>query len=97
MLSQKRAFCHPRYGAIYIWCLAGMFLTATSLALVRWAVRPEQSVEHCMALMTSKRVRHLPVLEGKIVIGIVSIGDLLKSVISKQEFVIDPLEHYIQG
>jgi CBS domain-containing protein len=60
-------------------------------------VRPEQSVELCMALMTEKRVRHLPVLEGEKVIGIVSIGDLLKSIISKQKFVIDQLEHYIQG
>jgi CBS domain-containing protein len=60
-------------------------------------VRPEQSVELCMALMTEKRVRHLPVLEGEKVIGIVSIGDLLKSIISKQNFVIDQLEHYIQG
>jgi len=60
-------------------------------------VRPEQSVEVCMALMTDKRVRHLPVLEGKKVIGIVSIGDLLKGIISKQKFVIDELEHYIRG
>jgi CBS domain-containing protein len=60
-------------------------------------VRPEQSVERCMALMTDKRVRHLPVLEGKKVIGIVSIGDLLKAIISKQKFVIDELEHYIRG
>ena len=60
-------------------------------------VRPEQSVEQCMALMTDKRVRHLPVLDGKKLIGIISIGDLLKSIISKQEFVIDQLEHYIQG
>ena len=60
-------------------------------------VQPEQSVELCMALMTDKRVRHLPVLEGTKVIGIVSIGDLLKFVISKQEFVIDQLGHYIQG
>src|SRR5580658_5634005 len=60
-------------------------------------VRPEHSVEQCMALMTDKRVRHLPVLEGKKVIGIISIGDLLKSIISKQEFVIDELERYIHG
>ena len=60
-------------------------------------VRPEQSVELCMALMTEKRVRHLPVLEGQTVVGIISIGDLLKSIISKQKFVIDELEHYIHG
>jgi len=60
-------------------------------------VRPEHSVELCMALMTDKRVRHLPVLEGTKVIGIVSIGDLLKFVISKQEFVIEQLEHYVQS
>jgi CBS domain-containing protein len=60
-------------------------------------VRPEQSIELCMALMTEKRVRHLPVLDGKKVIGIISIGDLLKSIISKQKFVIDELEHYIHG
>jgi CBS domain-containing protein len=60
-------------------------------------VRPEQSVEKCMALMTDKRVRHLPVLEDKRAIGIVSIGDILKSIISKQKFVIDELEHYIRG
>jgi len=60
-------------------------------------VRPEQSVELCMTLMTEKRVRHLPVLDRGKVIGIVSIGDLLKSIISKQKFVIDELEHYIHG
>ena len=60
-------------------------------------VRPEQSVELCMALMTEKRVRHLPVLEGQKVAGIVSIGNLLKGIISKQKFVIDELEHYIHG
>lgn len=60
-------------------------------------VRPEQSVERCMALMTEKRVRHLPVLEGKKVIGIISIGDLLKAIISKQQYFIDELEHYIHG
>ncbi len=60
-------------------------------------VRPEHSIEICMALMTEKRVRHLPVLEDRKVVGVVSIGDLLKSIISKQKFVIDELEHYIHG
>ena len=59
--------------------------------------RPEQSVEQCMALMTEKRVRHLPVLEGERLIGIVSIGDLVKSIIGDQKFIIDQLEHYIHG
>lgn len=60
-------------------------------------VRQEQSVDLCMALMTEKRVRHLPVLDVTKVVGIVSIGDLLKFTIAKKEFVIDQLEHYIQG
>jgi len=60
-------------------------------------VRPEQSVEECMALMTEWRVRHLPVVEGEKVIGIVSIGDLVKSIIGDQKFTIDQLHHYIRG
>ncbi len=59
--------------------------------------RPEQTVEQCMALMNDKRVRHLPVLEGKKVTGIVSIGDLVKSIIGDQKFIIEQLEHYIHG
>jgi CBS domain-containing protein len=59
--------------------------------------RPEQSVDQCMALMTEKRVRHLPVLEGEKPIGIISIGDLVKSIIGDQKFMIDQLEHYIHG
>lgn len=59
--------------------------------------RPDQSVEECMAVMTDKAVRHLPVLDQKKVIGVVSIGDLVKSIISKQKFIIEQLEHYIAG
>ena len=59
--------------------------------------RPEQSVDQCMALMSEKRVRHLPVLEGEKPIGIISIGDLVKSIIGDQKFTIDQLEHYIHG
>jgi CBS domain-containing protein len=58
--------------------------------------RPEHSVEQCMALMTERRVAHLPVLEGNELIGIVSIGDLVKSKIGDQNFTIDQLEHFIQ-
>jgi CBS domain-containing protein len=56
---------------------------------------PDQSIEECMAVMTDKRVRHLPVIEENNIVGIVSIGDLVKSIISEQKFIIEQLERYI--
>jgi CBS domain-containing protein len=60
-------------------------------------VRPEQTVEECMALMTDKHIRHLPVLVGDQVVGIVSIGDLVKASIDEKDFLIQQLENYITG
>jgi CBS domain-containing protein len=60
-------------------------------------VTPERTLDECMALMTEKRIRHLPVIESKKLIGIVSIGDCIKAIVSKQEFIIEQLENYIRG
>lgn len=59
--------------------------------------QPDQSVDECMALMTEKRVRHLPVMSDGQLVGIVSVGDLVKSIIADQQFVIDQLVRYITG
>jgi CBS domain-containing protein len=58
-------------------------------------VRPEQSIEDCMAIMTELHVRHLPVMADEEVIGVISIGDVVKSIISEQSFTIKQLENYI--
>ena len=58
---------------------------------------PEQSIEECMAIMTDKRVRHLPVIEAGKLVGLISIGDLVKSIIADQKFIIEQLERYIIG
>jgi len=60
-------------------------------------VGPEQSIEHCMGLVTDKHIRHLPVLEGGRLIGMISIGDVVKAVISEQDTTISQLKSYITG
>lgn len=60
-------------------------------------VRPSQSVDECMALVTDHRIRHLPVMEGARLIGVVSIGDLVKAVIEDQRETIKQLESYIHS
>lgn len=60
-------------------------------------VSPSHTSEECMALMTENRLRHLPVIDGGKLFGLISIGDLVKDIISEQRYVIDQLEHYIRG
>ena len=60
-------------------------------------VAPTASTEECMALMTKNRLRHLPVLDNGKLVGLISIGDLVKDIISEQSFMIEQLQHYIAG
>lgn len=59
------------------------------------SIQTGQDVKACMTLMTDKRIRHLPVMDGSAILGVVSIGDLVKSIINEQRFVIEQLERYI--
>ena len=61
------------------------------------SVRPDQTSEECMVLMTEKRLRHLPVVDAGRLLGIISMGDLVKDIIAEQRFTIEQLEHYISG
>lgn len=58
-------------------------------------IKDDQTVDQCMAIMTEKRLRHLPVLHDGKVAGLISIGDVVKAVISEKNFIIDQMEHYI--
>ena len=60
-------------------------------------VNPEQSIDDCMALMTDKHIRHLPVVENGKLIGLISIGDVVKEIISEHKYTIQQLENYITG
>lgn len=62
-----------------------------------YCVSPTDSVQACMSIMTEKKFRHLPVMENDEVVGVISIGDLVKNIISQQKFEIKNLRHYIQG
>ena len=57
----------------------------------------DMTVDECMALMTNRRIRHLPILENDALIGIISVGDLVKSLISEKDFKIEQLERYVRG
>ena len=60
-------------------------------------VTPDHSVQECMALMTNRRIRHLPVMEDQEIAGVISIGDVVKAIISDQEFIIEQLDQYVHA
>lgn len=62
-----------------------------------YCVTPVQTIEECMGLMTDKHIRHLPVVDGDTILGVVSIGDIVKEMIADQEHLIKGLENYILG
>ncbi len=61
------------------------------------SISPAQTIEDCMALMTEEHIRHLPVVEGEKVVGLISIGDVVKAYITSQEFMIDQLRKFIDS
>lgn len=81
--------------------LKGLNSTSVKLADVMtsrlYAVKPEDSVQACMGIMSQARIRHLPVMQGETVIGLVSIGDLVNSLLAEQRYLIEQLESYIAG
>jgi len=81
--------------------LAGKASKSTAVADIMTAnvvyVEPQETVQECMALMTDKHVRHLPVIDNGELLGLVSIGDLVKAIIAEQQFLIEELQHYVHG
>ena len=61
----------------------------------RWTITPDQQIDECMALMTMNRIRHIPVLQKNKVIGVISIGDVVKHLMNEKDFIINQLEAYI--
>lgn len=59
--------------------------------------KPDHTINECMALMSDKRIRHLPIMEGDTILCMISQGDLVKTVIAEQQMIIEHLEHYISG
>jgi CBS domain-containing protein len=59
--------------------------------------RPDHTIEECLSMMTEERIRHLPIQEGEKLVGMLSIGDLVKATIAEQQLLIEQLEHYISG
>ena len=59
--------------------------------------KPDHTINECMALMTEKRIRHLPIMDGDDIVCMISLGDLVKTVIAEQQILIEQLEHYISG
>ncbi len=60
-------------------------------------VRPEQTIEDCMAMMTTRRIRHLPVMQGERLLGMISVGDVIKGLLTERDVRIEQLEQYISG
>jgi CBS domain-containing protein len=81
--------------------LKGLSSTDTLLADVMterlYVVSPRQTVQECLAIMTQARMRHLPVVDGGQVVGLMSIGDLVNAQLAEQQFLIHQLESYIAG
>ena len=81
--------------------LKGRFSKETAVSEIMTAkvvtVHPDDDIEECMELFTDKHIRHLPVVEEGKIVGIVSIGDIVKSIIDYKEFIIEELENYIKG